>query len=88
MAVRGVWATPAAREEFRPAELDSAVADYEVWGPQFVSGRGGVGFRYYEVSEGRVLLLAERRGLVTLMTLEEFGGEVRKLRDQQGEKDH
>ena len=73
--VRGVWATPAAREEFSSSERGSCVEDYERRGPQYFAVDAG--FALYEFFGDRRLLLAERRGLVSLMTEEEVEAERR-----------
>ena len=75
--MKGVWATPAAREKFTPTERGYAVEDYEEHGPQLFAG--GAGFAYYHCSEGRTLVLAERDGRASLMTLEEVKEEQRRL---------
>ena len=69
--MRGVWPTPAAREEFRPSELQAAMDDYSERGPQYFAGEPRAGFAVYNFSGSRVLVLCERRGLVSLMTLDE-----------------
>ncbi len=74
-AVRGVWATPEARSEFSPSELDWCVKCYQERGAQRVVEGGA--FAIYELSGGRELLLCERRGLVSLMTLEAVEAEAR-----------
>ena len=76
--MRGVWATPAAREEFSEEERAFCVADYEERGPQYFAVDSG--FAKYGFAGGRVLVLAERRGLCTLMTEEEVEEERRNLR--------
>jgi hypothetical protein len=73
--MRSVWPTPATREEFRPTELQAAIDDYTERGPQYFAGEPRTGFALYNFSGGRVLVLAERRGLVSLMTTEELGEE-------------
>ena len=73
--VKGVWATPAAQEEFNFFERAVAVEDYEQCGPQYFAG--GAGFAIYELSGGRSLVLAERNGLVSLMTQAEVEAERR-----------
>ena len=73
--VRGVWATPTAREEFSSFERANCVENYEHYGPQLFVG--GVGFAEYEFPGGRRLLLADRGGRVSLMTAEEVGAERR-----------
>ena len=75
--VKGVWATPAAREEFDSFERASCVENYEQCGPQLFVG--GVGFAEYELSGGRRLILADRDGRVSLMTFEEVEAERRRM---------
>jgi hypothetical protein len=82
--MRGVWPTPAAREEFRPSELEAAIDDYTERGPQYFAGEPRAGFALYSFSGGRVLVLAERRGLLSLMTKEELGEEQPNLRREGG----
>ena len=75
-AVKGVWATEGARGAFPPSEMDWCVACYQERGAQqFVDG---IAFAVYECSGGRELLLCERRGLVSLMTLEEVEADARE----------
>ena len=74
--VKGVWATPAAREEFNPFERATAVEAYEQYGPQLFVG--GVGFAVYGLPGSRRLLLTDRNGCVTLMTVEEVEAERRR----------
>jgi hypothetical protein len=69
--MKGVWTTPAAREEFRRSELQAAMDDYTERGPQYFAGEPRAGFAVYNFSGSRVLVLCERRGLVSLMTLDE-----------------
>jgi len=76
--MRGVWPTPAAREEFRPSELQAAMDDYSERGPQYFAGEPRAGFAVYNFSGSRVLVLCERRGLVSLMTPDEVEEEQRK----------
>ena len=38
MVVKGVWATPAAREELTPPERASCVENYEQYEPQLLVG--------------------------------------------------
>ena len=75
--MKGVWATSAAREEFTATERAYAVEDYEEHGPQLFAR--GAGFAYYHFSEGRTLVLAEKGGRVSLMTLEEVQEEQRNM---------
>ena len=67
--VRGVWATSAAWEEFNPFERANCVENHEHYGPQLFAG--GVGFAVFRFPRGRTLVLAERNGVVSLMTEEE-----------------
>jgi hypothetical protein len=75
----GVWATSAAREEFTEADWLGCIDDYSERGPQFVAA-GGEGFAFYKFTDGRELLLVERRGKVSVMTQEEFREAQRELR--------
>ena len=74
----GVWATPAAREEFTDSERQECVDDYAERGPQFVAG-GGQGFAFYKFTDGRALLLADNHGKVSVITQEEYH-EARRAR--------
>lgn len=71
MKIEGVWATPAAREEFTDSERQECLDDYAERGPQFVAA-GGEGFAFYKFTDGRELLLADNHGKVSVMTQEEF----------------
>jgi hypothetical protein len=70
--IEGVWATPAAREEFTASERQERLADYSERGPQWVAAEGGVGFRYYIFPDDRCLVLVDNHGKVSVMTLEEI----------------
>ena len=73
--IRGVWATSAARAMFTESERQGCVDDYEARGPQLYAG--GAGFAHYDLPGGRTLVLAERDGKVSVMTLEEIREEQR-----------
>jgi hypothetical protein len=71
--IRGVWASPEAREVFSVAEMNWAVEDYSERGLQHFAMDSG--FAFYQFG-GRVLVLGERRGLVSLFTKREIEAEL------------
>jgi hypothetical protein len=79
--VEGIWATPRAKEMFTPIEMAIemayAVDDYEEHGPQHFAA--GAGFAVYEFDGGRSLVLADKKGKVSLMTAEEVEEEQRGM---------
>jgi hypothetical protein len=73
--VRGFSSTPSSREEFSPDELATAMRDFAEYGPQFYLSDGDLGMAVYRFGENgeRVLFVAEKRGLLTTLTLREVG---------------